>query len=352
MAQTTHIEKVQLYKISIVLVTFVLVIVAMAWSSAVSSQLQSRSLKISDSRASQLARYQFSFETLGLDPIQTVVFQICVDDPFPEYPCTAPVGLDMANADFVGQTGDIGYTMGNVTANTITLSRAAQTSSGNISTYSFDGIKNPSELGTYYVRIMTYPDSDTNNEPNNAGGLAFAINYGVDVTAIVPPYITFCVGVTIEGNNCQNVTGNYVNFGELSSRQAATGRTQMLAATNARDGYTIRVAGTTMTSGNNVINEMTNQDVSRPGVSQFGLNLRANSSPQHGTDVQGPGNGVAVTNYGQVNFYRFNNGEVVAVSNAPDDARKYTAAYVINVPSSQAPGIYVSTITYIALGSF
>jgi hypothetical protein len=337
----------------LVLFTLAIVIVfATAYISAAPSRLDSRALKLSDNTGSAIAQYEFSYQTTTLDAIQTVVFEICSNDPFPGEYCAVPNGLDMSNAELVSQSGDTAFTLTQRTGNRLTLSRPPSASNASQNRYQFRSIINPSDNGTYFARIMTFIDNDTNNEPNNAGGLAFAITGGIGVSALVPPYITFCVGVTIEGNNCQNVSGNYVNFGELSNRQAATGRTQMLAATNARDGYTIRVAGTTMTAGNNVINELTTQDVSRPGASQFGLNLRANSSPQHGTDVQGPGNGVPASSYGQINFYRFNNGEVVALSNAPDDARKYTSAYIVNVPRGQAPGIYVSTITYIALGSF
>lgn len=336
-----------------VLVSLVALVVTVSLTHADGLQLQNRSLKLSDSTAGVTTNYSFSFRPPSLESIQTIVLQLCSNDPFAGTPCTAPTGLDVSGASLTDQTGDIGFTISpSTTANELVLSRAPFASNGGQDTYGFSNIVNPSQNGSYYVRIQTFPDSDTSNPATYYGGIAFAINDSVSVHVVVPPYLLFCTGVVITGTNCNNAQGDYVDFGELSSRQAAVGTSQMVAASNAIDGYNIRVSGVTMTSGIHVIPALTGDDVSRPGVSQFGMNLRANSSPSGGTDVAGPGNGAPTNGYGQVNFFRFNDGDVVASSNTPDDARKYTAMYVVNVDKSQDPGVYVSTVTYIALGSF
>lgn len=339
--------------ISYVLVTLALLLTVNSLIQAQGEHLLNRSLKLSDNRPGQTATYNFGFQPPSLGVIQVVELEVCANDPFPGTPCTPPSGFDASGAVLSNQTGDTGFTISPAsTSNKIVLERAPFPSAGQQNGYEFTNVVNPDSDGTYYARIQTWPDSDTTGEANYFGGLAFAITNGVSVNAEVPPYLLFCVGVTVSGFDCDNVTGDYVNFGELSNRQASQGSTQMLAASNARDGYAIRVTGTTLTSGTNTIPGLTGSDISRPGVSQFGLNLRANSSPQGGQDTVGTGNGLPTNGYNQINFFRFNSGDVVAVSNAPDEARKYTSTYIVNVSSTQSPGVYVSTLTYITLGTF
>lgn len=312
-----------------------------------------RSLKLANSQADSSTTYVFGFELRTAVPLTTIVFQICTNNPYPGDVCTVPAGLDASQAVLFDQTGNTGFSIApQTTANRIVLQRDGAIANTVLSTYSFRDVINPSSEGSYYVRIQTYQTTQTNGEHEDYGGIAFAINRSIEVTAVVPPYLLFCVGVTVTGFDCSNVTGNYVNFGELSSRQATQGTTQMLAATNAIDGYTIRAEGPTLTSGNNTIPNLFGSDISRPGVSQFGMNLRANSSPQGGQDVVGSGGGVPTNGYNQINSYRFNSGDMVATSSTPDRARKYTSTYIVNINSSQNPGVYVSTLTYIALGSF
>lgn len=337
----------------------VAVIIVTLWSTSAllhadSNQLVNRSLTLGNASGGITTYYKFSFQPVNLDTLETIELQICSNTPFPGTPCTAPVGFDASNAVLTSQSGDTGFSIlpSQSTANMIVLARPPLASNAAQDTYVFSGVVNPSAFGSYYVRVETFDGNDLTAVPTNYGGIAYAINSSVSVNATVPPYLLFCAGVTINGYNCDDVEGNYVNFGEFSSALPSQGDTQMLAATNAKDGYAIRVAGTTLTSGNNVIPNLGTADVSRAGTSQFGLNLRANSSPSGGLDVTGPGTGLPASGYNQINFYRFNSGDVVASSNGPDDDRKYTATYLINVNKNQSPGVYVATLTYIALGSF
>ena len=317
------------------------------------AQLQDRALTLSDNQASNTATWRFNMRFTEASDVAAISMQVCTNDPLPENPCTIPTGLDMSNAVLQKQTGNTGFSLSpSSTANQLILQRSGTTVATTLSTYTFGNILNPTVQGSYYVRIQTYDTSYVAGAGNNYGGIAFAISENVRISATVPPYLLFCVGVTIAGLDCENVSGYYVDFGEFTSRQATQGRTQMLASTNARDGYTIRVNGPTLTSGNNVITNLVGSEASRPGTSQFGMNLRANSSPVGGIDVAGVGGGLPTNGYNQINAYRYNTGDVVATSRTPDNARKYTATYIVNVARTQSPGVYVSTLTYIALGSF
>jgi hypothetical protein len=123
-------------------------------------------------------------------------------------------------------------------------------------------------------------------------------------------------------------------------------------ATNGAAGYNISLGGTTMTSGNNVINAMAVDDVSRPGVSQFGINLRANTTPAIGSEPSGPGLGTPTADYNIPDRYKFSSGEIIAGYTGPEDTRRYTVSYIVNVNNTQPVGIYVTTITYVSLANF
>jgi hypothetical protein len=102
----------------------------------------------------------------------------------------------------------------------------------------------------------------------------------------------------------------------------------------------------------NVIPPLTTTDVSRPGVSQFGMNLVANSDPQVGQAPFGLGSGAPTAGYASPNLFKFVPGDTVASVPLPDEARKYTSSYIANVAKGQAAGVYVTTLTYIATGGF
>ncbi len=87
-------------------------------------------------------------------------------------------------------------------------------------------------------------------------------------------------------------------------------------------------------------------------MSQFGINLRANATPTVGSEPSGPGLGTPTADYNIPDRYKFNSGEVIAGYTAPEDTRRYTVSYLVNVSNAQPVGIYVTTITYVSLANF
>jgi hypothetical protein len=263
------------------------------------------------------------------------------------------VGFDLSAATLNAQTGITDFTISPLsTANELILTRAPDVVPAGSVSYTLDTVINPTPTATYFVRVETFASDDATGSNIDSGGLAYYINTPLNLNATVPPFLLFCVGTNIPAFDCSTATGDFIDFGELSSTGSKTGHTQMLIATNVDTGYTISVQGTTLTSGTNVINALSSNDVSKPGVSQFGLNLRANNTPNTGTNPQGPGLGTYTGNYGQRDFFRFNNGEVIASGTNPEDYRRYTTTYLVNITKNQPAGIYVSTMTYVALANF
>lgn len=320
------------------------------------AQLQQRTLALSTDVASATnVAYTISFSGQTGGIVGAIRLQLCTENPFPDYPCTAPAGLDMRGAVLAAQTNMTGFSVNttSTSANELVLSRGALMSTSGLSTYVVNGITNPSQTGTIYGRLETFASSDATGASHDAGGLAISISpSGVQIQTYVPPFLIFCIGNTISGHDCSTADGDYIDFGTLSSTATATGHTMMVVATNDGYGYNIAATGTTLTSGTNVIPALATDDVSRTGVSQFGLNLRANSTPSFGSDPGGIGVGQPTSSYNQPNYYKFVSGDTIASYGLPDDFRVFSVNYIVNVAKDQAPGVYVTTLTYIAVGTY
>lgn len=321
--------------------------------SVTGAQLGNRRLQLSNNEVSAVGEYILSFNLSTAGTLGSIRVQFCTNDPLQDTVCIPPAGFDASAAVLTNQSGPGDFVIDAAsTVNTLLLSHTPAASGAIPLSFHFTGITNPSVAGPHYARVETFAANNASGPSSDYGGLAFSINDSVAISALVPPYLTFCTGVTITGLNCINTSGNYVDLGELSPSRARSGTSQMLVATNAADGYSVTMQGNTMSSGTNVINNLASNDVSRPGTSQFGLNLRANSAPVVGSDPGGPGVASPLPNYNQPNSYRFASGEAIIANAVPDDVRLYTASYIVNIPATQAPGIYVSTITYICLATF
>jgi hypothetical protein len=338
-------------------VVAVAILFAVIWYSVFTpvygAQLGNRELQLDNNYTSATALYKLSFVLSTAGTLGSISVEFCSNDTLPQDPCDVPVGFSDSSAVIANQTGETGFSISSSsTANHLILTRTPSAVTPGPVEYDLSTIVNPSSPGAYFVRLLTYASSDATGSSSDYGGLATAILNSLSINAEVPPYLIFCTGITIPELNCTSATGSYIDFGNLSSARTSYGTSQMLAATNAKSGYSVTIAGTTLQSGNDVITPLTNSDVSRPGTSQFGLNLRANSSPNGGSNPSGPGSGTPSSNYDVPDFYRFDDGDVVASNPSTDNIREYTTSYIVNVAPSQAPGVYVSTMTYICLANF
>ncbi len=336
------------------LTTLLLIVVGLFWYLHASGlQMSNRFLSLADPRPSTSTTYRLGFDVLTSGSVGSVRVQFCSNAPIIGTPCTPPSGFDISGATIQLQSGMGGFSKhASTTANVLVLTRPPFIVNPVQARFELTDVINPDTEGSYYARIETFASSDATGPHRDYGGLAFNINSGLTISTTVPPFLLFCSSTTITGTDCATASGSYVNFGELNRAVARSGTTQMVAATNGNGGYVISVNGNTMQSGTDSIPAIISNDVSRPGISQFGINLRNNSDPDVGLDPIGPGAGVAVANYNTPNRYRFVSGDTIVSAPAPDSYRKYTVSYIVNVARSQAPGIYVSTITYVCLATF
>jgi len=314
------------------------------------AQLTKRSLDISTPLATAVGNYQFTFILPDNTDIGAISFLFCTE-PLQGLPCTAPSGLDASHAVLTQQTGETGFVIYLQHPNYIQLERPPAPGHSEQVQYTFSNITNPANpVQTYFVRILTFPTFDASGPFTDFGTVATATSTAVNINTIVPPILDFCVGLSIPGN-CMTASGYFIQFGDFSPFNTAKAASLMEVGTNAVSGVVITVNGTTMTSGNYVINNPTTQIPSTIGISQFGINLRANADPLIGNDPAG-GSTVLASAYDVPNQYQFNNGDLVAYSPGPTDMAKLTVSYIVNISKSQTVGVYDTTLTYICMASF
>jgi hypothetical protein len=338
------------------LVVALLLIVGIVLYSVNSSQaaVPQRSIAMSDSTVNAVTDYTLGFDISAPEILGSIKLEFCSNDPIVGDPCTPPSGFDISGAVLGLQNGETGFSIygPGTNTNTLVLSRAPLLTTATSVSYSLTGVVNPDTEGSFYARLETFASTDASGFDTDHGGIALSTNSAIQVSTQVPPYLLFCGGVTIGGFDCNNASGDYINFGNLNSGSTATATSQILSATNAANGLTITIAGSTMTSGNNVISALNAADVSRPGIGQFGMNLVANTTPLVGIDPQGGGTATPTANYGQADFFKFTSGDTIATATTADDYRKLTASYIINIASGQPVGVYATTLTYICLANF
>lgn len=342
-------ELTRLLKLTLLLV---LVVIIASLKPAEAASLVNKSVALSSVTASATASHNFQFDITGSTSLGSIAFQYC-EDPLVNQPCIAPSGIDASSAALSSQSGQTGFSVHpNTTSNRIVITRPPAFSTPGTSTYNFSGIVNPDTPNhTTYVRITTYSNIDATGFSQDDGTVAFSLTPSLGVNVFVPPYIVFCVGVTVD-LQCQTANGQSIDLGILKSTQNSSANTQFAGATNDTAGYTVSVLGTTMTSGNNEISGLSSPSTTFSGVEQFGLNLRDNSNPDKGGNPEGSGTLVPSAAYNSVNLFTFNAGDVIASTSSGTEYNRMTVTYLVNITPNQAPGAYSTTLTYVAVASF
>lgn len=313
--------------------------------------LQQKSVTLGTVRASAVTDHKFKFDLATSGAIGSMAFEYC-ESPLFDITCVAPSGIDASGAVITSQSGQIGFNIhSNTVSNRIVITRPPALASGTV-TYDFGNIINPDTPNhTTYVRISTYSNIDATGTYVDNGVTAFSIVPSLGVNVFVPPYLTFCAGVTVS-LNCQSSSGLNRDLGTLLSTATSYTTTQFAGATNDNTGYSVSVLGTTMTSGNDQISRLSSPGLSSAGTQQYGINLRHNLRPNTGHDREGPGSLSPASSYGAANVFKFNSGDIISSANTATDFNRMTVSYIINISPDQPTGIYSTTMTYVAVASF
>jgi hypothetical protein len=347
-----HLHHLHAFETVLSLVACVIILTGQA---AAVIRFSDRSLTINNANANATATYTLSMQYTTQTSIGSLRMQFCLD-PIPYDPCVPPAGLNVENAILDSQTGETGYSITQRSSNELVLSRTPSVvvGGGQQSTYVFSGITNPNETtNSYSIRLDDYASTDGSGDIVDLGSVETQLTTPVELETQVPPMLIFCAAQEVSDDCSTTDDNNYTDLGTLSSTDTLYTQSQMAAGTNASLGYVITANGTSMQAGTSVINSPTSPTASEPGTNQFGINLVANTEPDIGADPD-ISDDTAQPNplYGQSNKYMYQDGDVVA--EAPDVSlvQKFTISYILNSSPNLTPGVYNTTITYIASGRF
>ncbi|GAC1502401.1 MAG: hypothetical protein NVS1B10_07140 [Candidatus Saccharimonadales bacterium] len=344
-------------------------------NSASAAQITSRSLTLqagasdAGSKPGGVVNHQFAYTVPTTGNVGSIKFLYCTTA---SGTCTTPTGLVTTAATMGTQTGATGFTINNSTNGAPYITRtAASITSGTALVHQLLGVTNPTTTNqTFFVRISTYVAIDTTGSAVDTGTVTASTATQIVLTGTMPESLVFCTGGTIGTTSgvpdCTTATSGSIAFNQLfSPTSTATTSSQMAASTNAGTGYSITINGVTLTSGSNTVTAMGAAAAGVRGTSQFGVNLKLNTSatstPVVGSEVAPIANGTnyrgqAAANYNTVDNFKFVTGDSVANSAnggaGGTDAQIFTTSYIVNVPGSQPAGTYTSTITYICTPTF
>lgn len=320
-------------------------------------------------------RFTFTVPSVGNTNIGSIQFNYCTQAAGA---CTAPTGMSATAATFGNETGSsvTGFSKLSSTANSFIVTRASASVTANSTVIiQLNNVTNPTTNNTsFYVRITTYSGTDGATGPIDNGTVAASTAEAIVLSGVMPESLIFCTGATVNVN-CSSSTSGTISFDRLfSPTDTAVATSQMAASTNALNGYSITVNGATLTSGSNTIPAMASQAAPAQGTSQWGLNLRANttavSTPAFGAEISPSSNGSthkgqAYTGYHTADQFKFATGDVVAnsassggalgtvgVAPGPTNSQVYTVSYIVNASGIQPPGTYTTTLTYICTALF
>lgn len=371
--------------------------------------LGDREIKMSTSEGGATGvthRADFDISTTG--DVGGFVITFCENSPIiGDTSCVEPAGISLsatfANADagthdLSGWTASVGSHSDAGTANNtffLTNATAVAMTGGDNIVFEMTSADNPTAVGTFYARIMTY-ETDTNAngytlaDPEaggpivDAGGIALSTAELITIEAKVQERITFCVFATdgalsYDGTDCNAVT-DPVQLGDTngvldSSNPSITKDAKFNITTNASTGATIRMKGNTLETGSFSIDpagDVTAGDgvavASDPGSEQFGLCVYRDTgggatgltptAPYDDvncsgtTDGQGAGNdNSALFAFDETELSTSLYGDSVATKTAGDWSTG-VAVFLGNVSNTTEPGIYTTTLDFIATGRY
>lgn len=330
-----------------------LVVLLLASPAAAAMRFQERSLYMNSTDPGATTSYTIAFRYMSPVPVGSVDMLFCID-PIPYHPCDVPPGLDASNATLSDQTGETGFSIASQSTNHILLSRPSSLVTSPPSSYTLDNVINPTDTSqSFSIRLRSHQASDGSGPQIDFGSVKGQVSTGIMLETQVPPMLVFCAAGQV-AENCGFTNENYYSdMGELSDKSTLKAQSQMAVGTNASGGFVITANGASLSAGTNVIDPLDSPTISQKGTNQFGINLVANTAPEIGGDPEGTWtNAVPAPGYDTPDHYKFVDGEVIAHSPNVSLIKRFTISYVVNSSKDLRPGIYTTTITYIASGRF
>jgi hypothetical protein len=381
-------------------------------SNVQAAQIQSRSILMSNSNPAATAlsvTYQIRFTAETTSLVKAIVVDFCSNDPtVGDATCTAPTGFDVGGATptivtssvtdptltaTLGASGWTGAGTNLITGSqyrtlTITNSTGVTPTAGtSVIAFDMTNVTNPTAVGTFYARVLTYGTTTTGYSPGSEGsyidygGVALSTAALITITSKVSEQLTFCVYVSSCGTAANVLLGDSHDVLSTTAPTTAAGATYGVfysLSTNAAHGAVVDVKGSTLSSGGNFIPAAGNRFIyNTTGTDFFGL-CEYNSSGTAPTvaayyDGTGDGSGTCAANttddnttasltsigtspnYTTFGFNATNTattyGDQLASITAPGTSVN-AVVFAAGINATQADGIYTTTLQLIATGTY
>lgn len=154
------------------------------------------------------------------------------------------------------------------------------------------------------------------------------------------------------------VNTSSINFGQLSTAVTATATSSFSVLNYTAHGYAVFTIGNPPSISGHTLAGMSSTGPSSTGTEQFGINLKANTSPvTFGANaVQVPSGsfsfGAASTGYNSTNNFRYVAGEQVAESLQTSGETDYTISYIVNAANTTPAGQYQGAQSLVVVGTY
>jgi hypothetical protein len=363
-------------------------------SASAYGQVTSRQIVLSSSAVSDTAvKYEVSFKPATSSTVKSVAVDFCATSPILNDTCTATVGTTtptIASAtvtttggttstggsnNFSGLTWTVTPTNSNRTFTIANASGVALTA-GTTYTFTINGVTNHSTNGSFYARLLTFPNDTTSNYaggytatnlgtniPTDAGGIALSLANQLTVTSKIQETITFCM-YTNSPANCAAASGTAVTLGDGNGVLANFATTYQATAgfglaSNAQSGVSVRLKGDTLCrvpgSCGSSANTVTAQgasctaDSTTTSVEQFGLRVSAVGT---GVTATAPYNCSAGSHTFDVTNTNTTYGQQIASTAGATDEAQNSIEFSAKSATTSEAGIYTSTLTFIATGTY
>jgi hypothetical protein len=347
---------------------------------ASTGQLSSRSTVLSSSVPGAATNLDINVTAATTSAnVRSYMLQVCTS-PLQGAACTAPTGFSWGSTvsiqavngspftnSYAGSPSGSDFLLTNATGNAVNAGDAVR--------FVIQGSANPTSATQFYIRATSCSDTTCNVASpytNNIdfGAMAVSTAQVITQTSTVQESLVFCVGTTNTAS-CGSMSGSAVplisagsSSNPMSSTGTSYGNAYMDCQTNAQNGYVITYVATPFTgsSGHTITSAAsTGTGVNTGGAEEFGFNLVSN--PIFGSLLAGPyGAGVnpsgatISTGYDSSNIIAYNTSgptQVASLSGPGASANsQFTITYGANVSSTTPAGVYTSTQTFIATGTY
>ena len=364
------------------------------------AQLSSRSIQLSNATPSATGTtYKVSVTPSSTTTIGGIAVDFCSDTPIiGSTTCAYPASFTMGSTPSVTVTSGIGVGGTWVTTNSeqggasagqtqtllYTNTTAQSVTSGTPIIFTINNVTNPSTIGAFYARIVTfdtsanaiaqYTDGAANATTTRPAAYANKVDYGgialstatsVTVSAAVMETLTFCVSKGAPGNGCTGLTAPTLTIGHnsppiLNTSAVDTDTAYTQLSSNAASGVFVNLKVTSSTTCAGLSrNGGTTCDIPAKGsfgpivaaTANFGLNV-ADGTGGTGTVTHNGNYGTTGGSYGMGASTFTTYGDTIMSSSAPTANVNSLLTYGATASAVTPASSYSTTESLIAYGTF